>query len=149
MNRYILDTNICLAYIRGKADFLKQIENRLRLQASNNLILISVVTKAELLSLGKRNGWKSQKINQLSALLNKMIIININENDEELMHAYATIEAYSQGKLKGSPLNTSARNLGKNDLWIAATALVADAELITTDSDFDHLNGKWITIHKF
>ncbi len=48
MNRYILDTNICLAYIRGKADFLKQIENRLRLQASNNLILTNAPNKLSI-----------------------------------------------------------------------------------------------------
>ena len=33
----------------------------------------------------------------------------------------------------------SARNMGKNDLWIAATALYFDMVLHTTDNDFDHL----------
>jgi tRNA(fMet)-specific endonuclease VapC len=33
----------------------------------------------------------------------------------------------------------SARNMGKNDLWIATTALYFDLELHTTDNDFDHL----------
>ena len=33
----------------------------------------------------------------------------------------------------------SARNMGKNDVWIAATALYLDMELHTTDNDFDHL----------
>jgi tRNA(fMet)-specific endonuclease VapC len=30
--------------------------------------------------------------------------------------------------------------MGKNDLWIAATARAASATLITTDTDFDHLH---------
>ena len=48
-----------------------------------------------------------------------------NENDDNLMEAYARIDAYSQGRLQGEPLDMSARNMGKNDLWIAATAYVA------------------------
>ncbi|MBU6120983.1 PIN domain-containing protein [Hymenobacter siberiensis] len=55
--------------------------------------------------------------------------------------AYARIDAYSQGKLELEPLpaGISARNMGKNDLWIAATALYFGVELHTTDKDFDHL----------
>lgn len=37
------------------------------------------------------------------------------------------------------PAGLSARNMGKNDLWIAATALYLDLPLHTTDNDFDHL----------
>ncbi len=32
-----------------------------------------------------------------------------------------------------------ARKMGQNDMWIAATASVLGAGLVTTDSDFDHL----------
>jgi len=30
--------------------------------------------------------------------------------------------------------------MGKNDIWIAATASVYGLTLLTTDKDFDHLN---------
>lgn len=30
------------------------------------------------------------------------------------------------------------------DLWIAATAVATGAKLITTDKDFDHLDGIWL-----
>jgi len=30
--------------------------------------------------------------------------------------------------------------MGKNDIWIAATAYILEAELITTDRDFLHLD---------
>ena len=55
--------------------------------------------------------------------------------------AYARIDAYSQGKLPMLPLpkGMSARNMGKNDLWIAATALYFEVALHTRDNDFDHL----------
>ena len=33
----------------------------------------------------------------------------------------------------------SARNMGKNDLWIAAVALYLEMPLHTGDHDFDHL----------
>ena len=46
------------------------------------------------------------------------------ETTRELTEWYAQVNAYSQGKIKGRPLprGLSARNMGKNDLWIAATA---------------------------
>jgi predicted nucleic acid-binding protein len=40
----------------------------------------------------------------------------------------------------------SSRNMGKNDIWIAATASVLNATLVTTDADFDHLNGVFLTV---
>ncbi len=35
---------------------------------------------------------------------------------------------------------TPGRPMGKNDLWIAATAKVSGLTLLTTDADFDHLH---------
>ena len=36
--------------------------------------------------------------------------------------------------------------MGKNDLWIAATASAFDITLVTTDRDFDHLNEEFIDV---
>lgn len=36
--------------------------------------------------------------------------------------------------------------MGKNDLWIAATASAFDITLVTTDKDFNHLDGKFIKL---
>jgi tRNA(fMet)-specific endonuclease VapC len=38
--------------------------------------------------------------------------------------------------------------MGKNDLWIAATASVYDMELITTDKDFNHLASKYLKLQR-
>jgi tRNA(fMet)-specific endonuclease VapC len=59
----------------------------------------------------------------------------------ELASLYARLDAYSQGRLRGQPLpvGMTARNMGKNDLWIAATAWYLDLPLHTADNDFDHL----------
>ncbi len=67
-----------------------------------------------------------------------MVIVDVRFN--ELINAYAEIDAFSQGKLKHKKLNTSSRNMGKNDLWIAATTHVTKSKLITSDKDFDHLD---------
>jgi tRNA(fMet)-specific endonuclease VapC len=50
---------------------------------------------------------------------------------QQLVETYAVIDAHFQKK--GQPL-------GKNDLWIAATATATGARLLTTDRDFDALD---------
>ena len=68
-------------------------------------------------------------------------------NIDIIIKQYAQIDAFSQGKLKDRPLSISARNMGKNDLWIAATAAAFQLELLTSDLDFDHLNNQFLTLH--
>jgi len=36
--------------------------------------------------------------------------------------------------------------MGDNDIWIAATASVLKATLLTTDRDFDHLDGVFLRV---
>lgn len=38
--------------------------------------------------------------------------------------------------------------MGKNDLWIAATAYSLDIPFMTTDRDFDHLNNTLMNVIK-
>jgi len=79
-------------------------------------------------------------------MLNDFMIADINI--ESIIEKYAEIDAYSQGKLKGKKVNFTARNMGKNDLWIAATAAVLSVELLTTDKDFEHLHSKFIRLRQ-
>jgi len=74
----------------------------------------------------------------MRAIFERFGVIEINA---DLIPFYAQVDAYSQGKLPIKPLppGMSARTMGKNDLWIAATALYFDVELHTNDRDFDHL----------
>lgn len=46
-------------------------------------------------------------------------------------------------------LGESSRNIGKNDLWIAATASVLNIPLITTDKDFLHLDKIFLKLEYF
>jgi len=73
-----------------------------------------------------------------------LIIIDINS--EDITEKYAEIDAYSQGKLIDNPLPMSSRNMGKNDIWIAATTFVTKSTLLTTDKDFSHLHNKYFPV---
>jgi tRNA(fMet)-specific endonuclease VapC len=150
MARFVLDTNILIQIVRGNA-IATEVNNYLQSQ-ENPEIFISIVTKAEAESLVTQWNWPEQKVKVLSSLLDNLITIDISLAQLELIENYVAIDAYSQGKKSaptGGKLSLSSRNMGKNDLWIAATALALNAELITMDGDFDHLNGPWIKVKKF
>ena len=133
---YLLDTNILLLYIRDK-ETRKYVEERYDPFGEENNPIISVVTVGEIKSIARRNGWGKQKIKLLEDILSDLIIADINA--EDVIEMYAEIDAYSQGRLKNKALGSSARNMGKNDLWIAATCQVTKSVLLTTDGDFEHL----------
>ena len=68
----------------------------------------------------------------------------------QLLQTYISIDAYSQRKhpdYEKYPFSTS-RNMGKNDLWISATASLLNLQLVTTDKDFDHLETSFLSLRK-
>jgi len=140
---YLLDTNILLTYVRDKVA-RKKIETTYQFFGKSSKPIISVVTIGEIKSIAKRNYWGLRKLELLDKILNQLVIIDINA--EDIIEKYAEIDAYSQGKLKNNPLPMTSRNMGKNDLWIAATASVTNATLITTDKDFYHLNNTYLKL---
>jgi tRNA(fMet)-specific endonuclease VapC len=127
---YLLDTNVVLALVRGK-ELGSHIEATFGLNVSRCRPLISVVTHGEVRVLARRNDWGNVKLAVLQAALDGMVTIDINVT--EVIDAYVSIDLYSQTHSDG------ARNMGKNDLWIAACAKATGATLLTTDRDFDHL----------
>jgi tRNA(fMet)-specific endonuclease VapC len=131
---YLLDTNIVIHYSRGKT--VGQ-----RLQADYSLLttpyrpLICIVTKGEALAFGKKRGWGDAKTAAVNHILSQFVTVDIN--DAQIIEAYAEIDSDSQ---------SHGRKMGKNDLWIAAVAHVTQAALMTTDGDFDHLDGSHLTL---
>lgn len=89
--------------------------------------------------LAKRNGWGQKKLDALQNALDNLVTVDVNHPD--VLEAYVDIDLYSQNHAAG------ARNVGKNDLWIAACARASGAELITTDKDFLHLHPALLTVH--
>jgi tRNA(fMet)-specific endonuclease VapC len=67
-----------------------------------------------------------------------------------LIPSYINIDAFSQCSHPEIAVyeHITPRNMGKNDLWIAATASLLNLKLITTDADFDHLNTNFIELQK-
>lgn len=129
----LLDTNIVVHAVRQDAlweEVKRQFDPMIRLPKP----LVSHVSYGELWSLAELNGWREQKLSQLNFLL--AYFTKATCETDEIIAAYALIDVYSRGV--GVPM-------GKNDLWIAATARVNSAILVTTDRDFDHLDGKFLT----
>ena len=73
-----------------------------------------------------------QRLNQLHFLMEYFNTVSIETLDLE---SYALIDTYS---------HRVGISIGKNDLWIAASAHTTGATLVTTDKDFDHLHGKFL-----
>lgn len=146
--QYLLDTNILVHLVRDSPK-AAVIEQEFGLIGGAHEIYISAVTKGELLSFAKQAGWGKTKINRLYSILHNIPSVPIDGNSP-LMDAYADLDAYSQGKHPEflPPVGFTARNMGKNDLWIAATAFLMDIPLITTDQDFNHLHPNFIVVHQ-
>ena len=142
--RYVLDTNILIHYLR-ESELASWIDNQYNpLDASVNEAILSVVSVGELKAIAKINHWGQKRLDKVELLCSELLITDINS--EDLIERYAEIDAFSQGKLTGRPLSMTSRNMGKNDLWIAATASILGATLLTTDLDFNHLHHEFIDI---
>jgi predicted nucleic acid-binding protein len=142
---FVFDTNIILYYLT-KHTLAGKLEAQLNPFDATNFSIISVVTEAELKSLALQRGWGINKIENLDKFLEQFLKVPIQSKD--LIQAYAEIDNYSQGKSKTHkyPKDFSSKNMGKNDLWIAATAKVTNSTILTNDNDFDHLHGVFITV---
>lgn len=147
MRRFVLDTNILIFYVR-EHEVYRRVEETCRLTEPDAFIILSVATQAEILSFAEQQNWNEKRMTALQRMLDALFIVDISGSDKKLLQAYADIDAYSQGKLSRMPSPFSARNMGKNDLWIAATAYATGATLVTTDADFDHLKDVFLKLEK-
>lgn len=143
---YIWDTNILLHTLR-KPDFFTELNLRYDFTSPLNEIHISTVTVGEIHSIALRNRWGERRMNDLKERLKSLKTVNITD-DDFLIQMYSEIDVYSQGHHPSLKMTGSARKMGKNDLWIAATAAFAQATLISTDDDFTHLNGLFFFFDK-
>lgn len=143
MTKVVLDTNIWIYLLKGKKPSIKVHEKSLT--APDLYILLPAAVKAELFSIAHQRNWGSNRKTQLEKLISKSVLIHTND---AIVHMFAEIDAFSQGKHPEKPLALTPRNMGKNDLWIAATAAVSKSILITADNDFDHLQDSFLEIKK-
>ncbi len=111
-----------------------------------NTGIISYASVGESLAFALKNKWGIAKHEKLEKLLEMFEALPISSRP--LADAYAEIDAFSQGRHPTLVSTFTARNMGKNDLWIAATTHVYKATLLTTDNDFDHLMPHFLTVDK-
>lgn len=129
--RYLLDTCVMFLLARGEEPG-RVIDQRFGLSSAAERPLVSIVTHAELHLLALSNGWGVKKMSALAATLANVVTVEILSGPIP--------EAYVELALASRRHRPSARTMTDNDLWIAATAKVARATLLTTDKDFTHLS---------
>lgn len=135
MALYVLDTGILLGYARGAA-YAQYVDDRFSPTLTPNSACISAVTVGEIKCFPIRRKWGERKLIALEKLLRQIPAAPINH--PSILARYAELSTYceSANPSKPLPLGASAHPMGDNDLWIAATASVINATLITTDTDF-------------
>ena len=145
MNRFLLDTNMLLGFAR-EAPWARWANEEFRFGATETMVLTSVVCRGEILALAEKRGWGRRSRMNLEDILNRFPTLDINR--QPILNAYARIDAWTHGRAVDSPGDTAppkpAIAMTQNDLWIAATAHVSRTTLLSTDKDFDHLDGVWL-----
>ena len=91
--------------------------------------VVSVVTVAELRGGALRAGWGARKTSDLEATIRAYPHIGV---DDETAGVWARLWA---------DCRRAGRNVGANDLWIAATALRLEVPVASLDNDFGRIPG--------
>ena len=137
ISSYCLDTNILIHLVRGKS-LGKSIDQAYGLSAAPYQHTISIVSHAEMQVLCDRKNWGEPKRLALDKALKQFVTIDIVGS--------LIVEAYRKVEEANAAHHEGHRNMGKNDIWIAATAMVAGLALLSADKDFNHLNGKLLEV---
>lgn len=141
---FLLDTGVLLGFVIENRGALRA-QERFALGTPETTALTSVVCKGELLALAEKRRWGKTMRNKLSSVLDRVPVEDINST--EVLHSYALISAWTEGKKVKAPGNAPppkpARPMKQNDMWVAATAHAAGATLLSADKDFEHLDKIW------
>ncbi|MGL5836370.1 MAG: type II toxin-antitoxin system tRNA(fMet)-specific endonuclease VapC [Waterburya sp.] len=112
---YLLDTNVCIVYLKGKSSNVNQ---RLKSLKQNNIAVCSVV-KAELFYGSMRSNNPKKALQVQTEFLAQFISLPFDDRC-----------ALIYGKLRAR-LTTMGTPIGSNDLLIASIALANDVILVT------------------
>ena len=130
----ILDTNILVHYVRDDTTWAR-IRMDYQLLVVEPTPLISIVTAGELRSLARQRNWGQDKRDRMEFALGYFKIVPVDTPEQ--IAIYAEIDNFCLER---------GRVMGKNDLWIAATAALTDARLLTSDADFESLDGVFLNL---
>lgn len=145
MLRFLLDTNMLLGFTR-RAPWAQWAYDAYDLGNESTMVFTSVICRGELLALAEKNGWGAGKRETLVEVLNRFPTVDLNR--DPILNHYAELDTWTHGRPVADGMRPvppkPAVSMKQNDLWIAATAVATGAALITTDKDFDHLDGIWL-----
>jgi tRNA(fMet)-specific endonuclease VapC len=123
---YLLDTNVCIAYLNGRSSNVVQ---RLRDVSPSEIAVCSVV-KAELFYGAMRSRNPARTLAQQRVFLDQFISLPFDDRSAEF---YASIRA---------TLETRGTPIGPNDLLIAAIARAHNLILVTANvREFGRVEG--------
>lgn len=145
MATYVLDTGMLLGFVRG-AYYAEYVDQTYAPSQPPNMAVCSVVSVAELRSLAVCHDWQAEKLARLEEILRGVPSVNINR--PAIIEKFAEIDAYRLNKhpKRKLPAGMTHQAMGDNDIWIAATASVLRATLLTTDGDFDFLVKEFLKV---
>ena len=115
MNGFLLDTNICIYYIKGKYELNKKIE-----KVESNLLFVSEITLAELKFGVENSAYPDKNREVLEHFLSGVQILPI----------YNSLDVYAKEK---SRLRKLGRPVDDFDLLIGASAIANNMVLVTNN----------------
>ncbi len=123
--RYLLDTNICIAYKKRKPGVPERIDALPPGQA-----VMSVITWGELMLGVEKSQHRTRSLEILERVREIIPVIGV---DERVGTRY--------GAIRGE-LESAGRTIGPNDLWIAAHAQTLGIALVTNNTgEFARIGG--------
>jgi predicted nucleic acid-binding protein len=130
----VLDTSVVVDVARNNRSGQEILETY-SLKNRADRPLISVITTGEMLGIAKANAWTSDQTKVLHELLSEFVKLELTP---EVIDAYSDLVALCRQQ---------RHTMGQqNDMWIAATAKVAGAVLLTGDSGFNWLHPQFIRV---
>ena len=87
MNRFVLDTSFLLNLIRN-TPASQTVALQLGINEPGSLIILSIVSVAEIRVLAQRNNWGNTKLQKMEQIIAAAMVIDISLNDEELLSGY-------------------------------------------------------------
>ncbi len=132
VQKYLPDTNILVHFVRQSLLYQQVIVNY-PLAPNSSASHLSIVSVGEILSLAEQLNWGTARIQQAEAFIARSHVYPLEYSG--IIPAYITLDNESR---------RAGRKMSDNDLWIAATARVIGATLLTTDKDFDHLHPNFL-----
>lgn len=119
-NKFILDTNIVSAWLKGETDVADNIDKA-------ESVYLPIIVVGELYYGASFSTQVEKNLSDLKKLASRYPVLTL---DEETTSIYGTIK--SNLRKKGKPIP-------ENDIWIAAIAIQNDVTLVTRDAHFKEI----------